>query len=160
MPLSRSILRMTDAERDAFLAAERTLRCATVSANGDPHVVPLWFVWRDGAIWLNSLKRSRRSRDLAEGSKVAMTVDAGERYGELRGVVLYGRAEVAQPGPDLDAVRAEFGAKYWEGAAVPELASHTWLVVRPDRLVSWDFAKIPVKGDRRLEALRERTDEA
>jgi general stress protein 26 len=155
MPVSRSILRMTDDERDAFLTTERTLRCATVSPEGDPHVVPLWFVWHDGAIWLNSLKRSRRARDLAAGSKVAMSIDAGEAYGELRGVVIYGRAADAEPGPTLDAVRAIFGEKYWGGVAVPELASHRWLVVRPERIVSWDFAKIPKGRDKRIEALEQ-----
>lgn len=153
MPLDRAVLRMSPAELEAFLASERTLRCATVSSDGEPHVVPLWFVWHDGAIWLNSLRRSRRSRDLAEGSRVALCIDAGEGYAELRGAVLYGRADAAPAGADLDAVRAMFGAKYWGGVAVPELASHHWLVVRPERIVSWDFAKIPAGRDRRLEAL-------
>lgn len=153
MPLPRSVLRMTADELDAFLSGERTARCATVSRDGDPHVVPLWFVWHDGAIWLNSLKRSRRSRDLEEGSKVALCVDAGEGYVELRGAVLYGRAEDASASPDLDLVKQAFGAKYWGGISVPDLASHRWLIVRPDRIASWDFAKIPAGKDRRKEAL-------
>src|SRR5688500_14148804 len=67
VPLPRSILRMTDEELEEFLRVERTVRIGTVSSDGEPHVAPLWFVWHDGAMYLNSLKRSRRSRDLAHG---------------------------------------------------------------------------------------------
>lgn len=153
MPVPRAQLRMSDAELDAFLATERTARCGTVSPDGDPHVAPLWFVWHDGAMWLNSLKRSRRARDLAEGSRVALCVDAGEGYAELRGAVLYGRAQDATDHADLATVRGLFGAKYWGGAQVPEVRSHRWFRVDPDRIASWDFAKIPTGADPRLEAL-------
>lgn len=144
---------MSQQELDGFLTVERTLRCATVSQAGGPHVVPLWFVWHDGAIWISSLKKSRRDRDLQEGSKVALCVDAGEGYAELRGAVLYGRAKDATAEPDLPVVRAAFGVKYWGGIDVPEVKSHRWLIVRPERISSWDFAKIPSGKDRRLEAL-------
>lgn len=153
MPVPREQLRMTAEELDTFLATQRTLRCATVSQSGDPHVVPLWFVWHGGAVWLNSLRRSRRSRDLEEGSRVALCVDAGEDYRELRGATIYGRAVDASDASELDEVRAKFGAKYWGGAPVPEMRSHRWLVVRPDRIVSWNFAKIPTGADRRVQAL-------
>lgn len=155
MPVPRARLRMTDEELDAFLVAERTARCATVSADGDPHVAPLWFVWHGGAVWLNSLKRSRRARDLDEGSRVALCVDAGEGYAELHGAVLYGTAQDATDHPDLPLVRELFGAKYWGGIQVPEMKSHRWLRVAPDRIASWDFAKIPTGADRRLEALED-----
>lgn len=153
MPVPRARLRMSDQELETFLVAERTVRCATVSADGEPHVAPLWFVWHDGAIWLNSLKRSRRAHDLDDGSRVALCIDAGEAYAELRGAVLSGRAQDATDHPDLPTVRGLFGAKYWGGVQVPEMQSHQWLRVVPDRVASWDFAKIPTGADRRLEAL-------
>ncbi len=152
MPLPRSVLRMTDEELEAFLVRERTVRVATVSASGEPHVSPLWYVWLDGAMYFNSLKRSRRGRDLSHGSRVSACVDAGREYGELHGAVLYGALEPIED-PELGArIRKLFGEKYWGGIDIPEVKSHTWFELRPDEIVSWDFKKIPAGRDRRLEA--------
>lgn len=155
MPIPREQLRLTQAELDELLTTAHTLRAGTVSPDGWPHVAPLWFVWHEGAIWINSLRRSRRGRDLAAGSPVALCVDMGTEYAELRGAVLYGRFEPADDHPDLPAIKVEFGAKYWGGVEVPSLRSHAWLRLVPGRIASWDFHKIPSGRDKRLEAVRD-----
>lgn len=151
MPIPRSVLRMTADELEDFLRRERTVRLGTVSPDGDPHVSPLWFVWDDGTMYFNSLKRSRRGRDLAYGSRVAACLDGGHEYGELHGAVLYGTLAPVED-PQLGAkVRKLFGEKYWGGIDIPEVKSHTWFALRPDEIVSWDFKKIPQGRDRRLQ---------
>lgn len=155
MPIPRSLLRLSPEELDEMLGEERTLRAATVSPDGWPHVVPLWFVWHDGAVWLNNLIRSRRSRDIAADSRVSFCVDAGRDYSDLRGAVLYGRPVQADGDPGLPAAQERFAAKYWGGHVVPSLRSHSWLKMVPERIVSWDFRKIPAGRDKRLEALRD-----
>ena len=157
MPIPREQLRLTDDELNELLGRARTLRIGTVSSDGWPHVVPLWFVWHDGAMWVNNLRKSRRSKDLAAGSRAALCVDEGEEYQELRGAVLYGTFEEAESvkNAPLAGVRAAFARKYWGGADVPELRSHVWLRLVPEKIVSWDFRKIPQGRDRRLEAARE-----
>src|SRR5919198_1979392 len=84
---------MTEAERDAFLREQRVCRIATTGSQG-PHVNPLWFVWHDDAIWLYSIVRSQRWVNVEKEPRVAVVVDAGEEYRELRGVELLG---IAQP---------------------------------------------------------------
>jgi nitroimidazol reductase NimA-like FMN-containing flavoprotein (pyridoxamine 5'-phosphate oxidase superfamily) len=152
MPIPREQLRLTDQELDELLANERTLRAATVSPEGLPHVVPLWFVWHDGAVWVNSLRRSKRTHDVAAGSAVALCVDTGVQYEDLRGAVLYGRFTPAADQADLSQVKGAFARKYWGLDVIPDLTSHEWLLVRPDRVVSWDFRKIPAGRDRRMQA--------
>lgn len=149
MPLPRAALRMTDEELDAFLTTERTARVGTVSLDGEPHVVPLWFVWQDGAMYFTSLRRSRRNSDIEAGSRAAVCVDAGHGYDELRGAVLYGSLTDATDDPGKPAAQRAFGDKYWDGMVIPDVKSHRWLVLRPDRVVSWDFKKIPADRDRR-----------
>src|SRR5215472_4559565 len=81
---------MTAAEVDEFLAAERTCRVATAGKDGRPHVAPLWFAWDGTSLWLSSLVRSQRWTDLMRDPRVAVVVDAGVGYTELRGVELSG----------------------------------------------------------------------
>ena len=156
MPIPREQLRLSDDELAELLRGAHTMRVGTVSPDGWPHVVPLWFVWHRGAIWVNNLRRSRRTRDLEAGSPVALCIDVGEEYGELRGAVLYGRPEkVPADDPDLDVVRQAFGDKYFGGVDAADRKSHDWLRMEPERIVSWDFRKIPAGRDDRAEMSRE-----
>src|SRR5260370_9519675 len=81
---------MTDPEVDEFLTTERTCRVATVSRDGRPHVKPLWFVWDGTSLWLNSVVRSQRWTDLERDPRIAVVIDAGVEFSELRGVELSG----------------------------------------------------------------------
>ena len=156
MPIPREQLRLTDEELEELLNETRTMRAGTVSPDGSPHVVPLWFVWHDGAIWINNLRKSRRTRDLHSGSEVALCIDTGHDYFELRGAVLYGRPEEVDPDdPALPEVRTGFGDKYFGGVEVPDVKSHQWLKMTPERVVSWDFRKIPAGRDGRAEISRD-----
>ena len=156
MPIPREQLRLTDHELAELLRDARTMRVGTVSSNGEPHVVPLWFVWHAGSIWINNLRKSRRTRDLRAGSPVALCIDMGEEYFELRGAVLYGRPEEVDAGDqDLAAVRKAFGDKYFHGMEIPDTKSHQWLRMDPERIVSWDFRKIPAGRDGRAETAKQ-----
>jgi enoyl-CoA hydratase len=139
---------MTTAELDAFLGAERTCRAASISRGGRPHVSPLWFVWDGSALWLNSVVHSQRWRDLERNPSMAIVVDAGVEYGELRGVELAGRVRVMSEVPRTSAplaavadVERRYAGKY---ARTPDFVPdgrHAWLRLEPEKVVSWDFRK-------------------
>jgi Pyridoxamine 5'-phosphate oxidase len=144
---------MTDAERDEFLAAERTARVATLGADG-PHATPLWFAWHDGCIWLYSITRSRRWADLRKDPRLAIVVDTGHAYDELRGVEITGTAEVVAEVPrigepvddvsgrGLPEVENLFAAKYFGLTEMFHDGRHAWLKVTPTKISSWDFRKL------------------
>ena len=140
---------MTTAEVDEFLTAERTCRVATAGKDGRPHVAPLWFVWDDGSLWLSSVVRSQRWTDLMRDPRVAVVIDAGVAYTELRGVELSGEVvpvgdipRTATPDQVLDQVEQLFADKYTGGVKVQADGRHAWLRLTPEKLVSWDFRKL------------------
>lgn len=139
---------MSDDERDAFLASERTVRVATNGTHG-PHATPLWFHWDGTAMWLTSLTRAQRWKDLEADPRIGAVVDAGEAYTELRGVEIRGRVEpvgeiprTGEPNPELEAVEQAFADKYFGGHVVRD-GRHAWLRLVPEKITSWDFRKIP-----------------
>ncbi len=145
---------MSPDEVDAFLAEQRTCRVATVGASG-PHATPLWFVWHGGAIWLTSLSRSQRWADLQADPRIAVVVDAGEDYAELRGVELRGKVEVVgevprtgQPVPELEGPEQAFADRYSGGTMVHD-GRHAWLRVVPEKITSWDFRKLAAARQQR-----------
>ncbi|MBZ4016219.1 pyridoxamine 5'-phosphate oxidase family protein [Streptomyces purpurogeneiscleroticus] len=137
-------------ELDAFLARQRTCRIATVGPDGAPHVGALWFVWDGVAMWLYSLTRSRRWAHLVKDQRVAVVVDDGHEYGELRGAELSGSVAFVgeaprrgEPCPELAAPEKLFAAKYFGLETMPHDGRHAWLRLTPDAVASWDFRKIP-----------------
>src|SRR5262249_9649709 len=113
-------LSLPPAELDAFLRAQGTARVATVDAMGGPQVVPLWFVWFDGELFLNSTRGNVTVRNaLAPGARVAAVIDDGESYEELRGVLLRGTVREAGDDPRLSDVDAEWSRKYLVGNPTP-----------------------------------------
>ncbi|MFF5784995.1 pyridoxamine 5'-phosphate oxidase family protein [Streptomyces sp. NPDC012693] len=140
---------MTPAELDAFLAEQRTCRVATVSADGRPHVSALWFAWDGSSLWLYSLTRSRRWAELRADPRVAVVVDDGEEYGELRGVELSGTVDfvgetprTGEPCPELDVPEQLFAAKNFGLDTMPHDGRHAWMRLTPDAVASWDFRKL------------------
>ncbi|SPF04620.1 pyridoxamine 5'-phosphate oxidase family protein [Streptomyces sp. MA5143a] len=140
---------MEPGELDEFLGAQRTCRVATVSADGAPHVSPLWFVWDGTSLWLYSITRSKRWSELRRDPRVAVVVDAGEDYGELRGVELSGTVEVVgevprtgEPLAELAEVEGLFARKNFGIDDMPHDGRHAWLRLTPDAITSWDFRKL------------------
>ncbi|MFE7586534.1 pyridoxamine 5'-phosphate oxidase family protein [Streptomyces gardneri] len=140
---------MTPAELDSFLAEQRTCRVATVSADGRPHVSALWFAWDGRSLWLYSLTRSRRWSEMRADPRIAVVVDDGEEYGELRGVELSGTVEfvgetprTGEPLPALEAPEQLFAAKNFGLDVMPHDGRHAWARLTPDAIASWDFRKI------------------
>jgi len=138
---------MTPDEVDAFLAEERTCRVATMGATG-PHATPLWYVWHGGSLWLTSLSRSQRWTDLQNDPRIAVVVDAGEAFDELRGVELRGSVEVVgevprtgEPVPELEGPEQAFADRYMNGS-VGNDGRHAWLRLTPEKVTSWDFRKM------------------
>jgi PPOX class probable F420-dependent enzyme len=94
---------MTHVERDRFLSEQRTVICATAGPDGWPHLMPLWYVLRDGELWSWTYAKSQKVRNLERDPRATIQVEAGVEYQELRGVMWRARVELER---DTDAVRA------------------------------------------------------
>ncbi len=145
---------MTPEELDAFLAAERTCRVATIGVDG-PHATPLWFGWDGTSLWLYSIVKSQRWTDLMRDPRIGVTIDTGVDYLELRGVEITGTVEVVGDAPrtggdhpELAEIERQFARKYMSAPDAPpndEMfhdGRHGWLRVTPKKIASWDFAKL------------------
>lgn len=140
---------MTPQERDAFLAAERTCRVATVSADGSPHNTALWFFWDGTYFWMQSITRAQRWADLQRDQRVAIVVDTGVDYFELQGIEILGSVEFVgeqprsgEPNEELAVMEPQFFNKYFNSTDVFHDGKHAWMRVKPTKISSWDFRKL------------------
>jgi hypothetical protein len=129
VPNRRAAIEMDEDEVLAFLDEERVVTVATHGPRGFPHLMPLWYVVREGTIWGWTFGKSQKVVNLERDPRCTLQVEAGrDRYDQLRGVMLeceavihgdvdttlgvgvdlarrYGGAE--PEGPALDALRAQ-----------------------------------------------------
>ncbi len=85
----RDQITMSDDEVLAFLGEERVMTCATLGPSGWPHLMPLWYVVRDGTLWAWTFAKSQKVRNLERDPRATLQVEAGrDRYDQLRGVML------------------------------------------------------------------------
>jgi PPOX class probable F420-dependent enzyme len=96
----RDAIRMTEAEFEAFLDGELVVSCATVGADGWPHIMPLWYVVRGGSVWAWTYAASQKVRNLERDPRATLLVESGETYDELRGAMLKTEVEIERD-PDL-----------------------------------------------------------
>ena len=114
---------MSAGEAADFLATQRTVLCATNGRDGWPHVMPLWYVVRDGELWSWTYAKSQKARNLARDPRCTLQVEAGGEYAELRGVMLRCEAAVHAELDVVAALGAEIAARYGDAVRTPELAA-------------------------------------
>ena len=143
---------MTASEVAGFLASERTVICASTGADGWPHVVPLWYVLRDGELWVWTYAKSQKVANLERDPYATLLVEAGEAYAELRGVMLKVQAEIERD-PELVSALGMAVLERSEPGSGPISDAAAAVVVRqsPKRVairfveherLSWDHRKL------------------
>jgi len=148
----RDQITMTPEEQLAFLEGERVVIASTIGPRGWPHSMPLWFTVREGEIWAWTFAKSQKVKNLERDLRCTLLVEAGELYGELRGVQIEAEAElIRDPERVLDfgkelTVRYSDGIEEIEGDAAAGLAAQAPKRVaihfHPVRTASWDHRKL------------------
>ena len=146
MSSRRAAIAMSDAEVLAFLEQERTLTCATLGRDGWPHLMPLWYVVRDGECWAWTYAKSQKVRNLERDARCTLQVEAGETYLELRGVMMKCAAAIHREPRPCATVGQALAVRYGGGedAHVDErqAAKRVALQFICSDVASWDHRKL------------------
>jgi hypothetical protein len=111
---------MTEPELGAFLLEQRTVICATNGVGGWPHLMPLWYVVREGELWSWTYAKSQKVRNLERDPRATLQVEAGDSYDQLRGVMLETETQIHRRPPVVAKVGADLAERYGGGEPAPE----------------------------------------
>jgi PPOX class probable F420-dependent enzyme len=146
----RDQIKLTDAEQAEFLDEQRVVICATNGHRGWPHLMPLWYVVRNGELWSWTYGKSQKVRNLERDPRATATIESGDTYDQLRGVMIEARVELHRELEVVSKLGAELLARYGGGAVTPEIeaavasqaAKRVALRFVPERTTSWDHRKL------------------
>ena len=159
MPKQRDRVRMTPDEVAQLLATCRKVQLATISPDGYPHLVTMYYTLIDGRIAFWTYRTSQKAINLARDPRISCLVETGEAYFDLRGVLVQGVVEtvtdpeaVYQIGLGVGAVvgggRADAGPPAPDGGINSYVANAArkryGYIVEPRRVISWDHHKLEI----------------
>src|SRR3990172_372878 len=90
----RDQIKLSADEQRELLESERVVIVSSLGANGWPHSMPLWYVPRDGEIWISTYAKSQKVRNLERAPRATLLIETGYEYAELRGVMIEAEAEI------------------------------------------------------------------
>src|SRR6516162_11435009 len=143
----RRQIHLTPDEQAVFFREQRKAARATLDQQGFPHVVAMNYFAKDGAFYMTSYSKAQKVVNIRRNPKVALMIESGSAYAELRGVMVRGHCEVIE---GADAVRAAFagmaearGTTYSRPqGSVDSAPKRVVLKIIPDKITSWDHSKL------------------
>jgi PPOX class probable F420-dependent enzyme len=154
----RTQIVMSDDEIVEFVTTSRTGTLATIGADGQPHLVAMWYGILDGEIWLETKVKSQKAANLRRDPRFTFMIEDGDTYDTLRGVSFEGTTEIVDDAETTFRV----GVSVWERYTGPytdemrpavDMMMNKRVCVRliAARTRSWDHRKLglppmPVSG--------------
>jgi PPOX class probable F420-dependent enzyme len=152
MPSRRDQIKLTEDELEELIESERIVVVSTIGPRGWPHVMPLWYVPRDGEIWIWTYAKSQKVRNLERDPRATLLIETGVEYTELRGVQIEAEAELIRDPDQIVDYAKEMTVRYSEGiesvegdaAAALEAQAPKRVAIHfhPKRIASWDHSKL------------------
>ena len=146
----RNKIAMTTEELSAYLNEARNMSLCTIGKDGYPHVVAMSYMAKDGLIYMSSFKKAQKVVNAKRNPKVAVMVESGDAYSELKGVLIRGECEVIDEPEDVWQIMKEVRdfqgttVTPTEDAALKERAKkRAVLKITPVKTSSWDHTKLP-----------------
>ena len=146
----QSQIKMSPEERDAYLKQARTMTLCTIDKDGYPHAVAMAFMVKDSCVYMTSFRKAQKVVNIRRNPKVAVMVESGIKYNELRGVMIRGRCEIIDDADEVWKVMREI-REFQEGGAPPpanavvqeRAKKRSILKIIPEKISSWDHSKLP-----------------
>ena len=142
----RPQIQLSPDEQAAFLREHHKAALATIDQDGFPHVVGMNYFVKDGAFYMTSYGKAQKVVNIRRNPKVALMVESGNAYSELRGVMVRGHCEILE---DLASVQAAFasmaegrGTRAPASGAVQSAPKRVVIKIVPHKVISWDHTKL------------------
>lgn len=147
-------VKLTPEEIDEFLTKGHTLIMATIRKSGEPLLIPIWYVYMDGAFYVGTAMKSPKVAHIKRDPRVCCMVEEGEKWIDLKAVIANCDASLVTDEATIKRFNEALAKKY-EGfrppaAKMPDATRKHYaseravikLVPRPGEIRSWYNRKI------------------
>jgi PPOX class probable F420-dependent enzyme len=148
----RAQIQLSADEQRELIENERVAVVASFGPRGWPHLMPLWYVPRDGEVWIYTYAKSQKVRNLERDPCATLLIETGHEYAELRGVMIEAEAEIHGDIDTVFPIAEQLTLRYADGidslegdareALKAQAAKRVAISFRALRTASWDHGKL------------------
>jgi general stress protein 26 len=129
--------------RDKFLKSQKILRLATIDKRGVPHIVPVWYLYKDGIFYVGTNTLTKKAKNVKKNPKVSFCIDIGIRS-PIFGVMGRGVAKLILNKKIVPAITKKILLRYFKSLnnySAQKLLAHTDCIIKitPKKITSWKF---------------------
>ena len=149
----RDQIKMPPEEIVGFLKNSRTMILVSNSKDGYPHPMPMWYaVDDDNVVYMTTFRKSQKILNLRRDPRVALLVESGNVYEELKSVLIYTEVELLD---DTEATRdlllrisvqrgdlKEDAPESVRAGMMKTAEKRIGMKFTPNRIISWDHSRL------------------
>jgi hypothetical protein len=140
---------LSKAEVHELLAKEKTCWLATITPKGEPHLIPIHFGFFDGNVHIIFVNKKAKSvRNIKSNPNVCFGINVGERAGEIKCVLIHGKAKIIDKLETLRKAHLKILTKYSPSEKDAEnflqkliasgaIKKRALVIIAPEKTISW-----------------------
>ena len=131
-------------KRDEFLKEQKILRLCTIDKNNFLHIVPVWYMFSGGKIYIGTDTKSQKIKNLEKNNHVSFCVDVGVNSPNIYGVMGQGIANIILEIPKMKTIAKKILLRYFktlENKSAKQLLKDTDCVIEiiPEKFSTWNY---------------------
>ena len=131
-------------KKSEFLKSQKILRLATIDNKKNPHIVPVWYEFKDSKFYVGTNTRTKKAKNIKKNPKVSFCVDTGIKSPDIFGVMGIGKARLILEKNQVSSIAKRILKRYFKNLNVKsaqELLNDTDCIIEisPRKTAVWKF---------------------
>lgn len=127
-----------------FLKSQKILRLATIDSSGNPHIVPVWYMYINEKFYVGTNTKTKKAKNIKKNSKVSFCIDAGIKSPGIFGVMGVGRARLILKIDKVEVLAKRILLRYFknlENHSAQQLLNQTDCIIEiiPKKITNWEY---------------------
>lgn len=127
-----------------FLKSQKILRLSTIDGSGNPHIVPVWYMYQNKRIYIGTNLETQKAKNIMKNSKVAFCVDIGINSPDIIGVMGTGKAKLILQDTKVKSMAKQILLRYFKNLrnkSAQQLLNDTNCIIEiiPKKVTSWKY---------------------
>ena len=131
-------------KRDEFLKKQKILHLATLDKKGNPHVVPVWYLFSSKKLYIGTNSKTEKAKNVKNNNKVSFCVDVGINSPDIFGVMGRGDAKLIMEKNKVSRIEKIILLRYFKtlnNKSAKDLLAETDCIIeiRPKKYSVWEY---------------------
>jgi nitroimidazol reductase NimA-like FMN-containing flavoprotein (pyridoxamine 5'-phosphate oxidase superfamily) len=131
-------------KNEKFLKSQKILRLATIDPFGDPHIVPVWYMYAHGKFYIGTNTKTQKAKNIKKNSKISFCIDTGVRSPDIVGIMGTGRARIILKSDIVQSRARKIMLRYFKSLknkSAQQLLNQTDCIIEiiPKKVIDWRY---------------------